>query len=279
MAMLQTHETAEAALIRIHYDFEAFIPRVADAIVRVRVGGMEVEDKEAIPALEDEDLVHLIAARAELMLGAQKLESVLESLHDLIEGLEVLELQVVSVWQVEAPPAMPIAPTIPLAWEINPLWVAELIADEVQVAFTAKAESDQTDHLVERKPSVDNHAGRAERAHVSVHLGIHQPEGHSLVAHNGLIVGLGVCDALLLPSTILQCVCNVTHIPLVIGALLQDLDPHIWYRHGQPVVEPKASIRSRSAKSWHARHILRNSDSCVWQQAMDEVIGEHQVYV
>ena len=42
---------------------------------------------------------------------------------------------------------------------------------------------------------VDNEGAWCQVRHVRVHLLVHEPEGNALVAHQGLVVALHVCDA------------------------------------------------------------------------------------
>jgi len=47
---------------------------------------------------------------------------------------------------------------------------------------------DETDHLVQRKPPVDDEGGGGVLGHEEVHLLVHQPEGDGLVPDQGLVM-------------------------------------------------------------------------------------------
>lgn len=109
--------------------------------------------------------------------------------------------------------------SVSFTWEIDPLRMAELVAHEIKVALTTERLRYETDHLVE------SHASRylwrliGQYRHVGVDLRIKKPHGNGLVTYNGLIVTLGIADDLLLPSPVGQTVCDVTHVPIVVGRL------------------------------------------------------------
>ena len=71
-------------------------------------------------------------------------------------------------------------PAVALAREVDPLGVPELVAHKVEVALAAEARRDEADELVQRDAAVDDWVARhLERAHVPVHLLVHQPAGKS----------------------------------------------------------------------------------------------------
>mmetsp|Transcript_31485 Transcript_31485/g.82569 ORF Transcript_31485/g.82569 Transcript_31485/m.82569 type:complete len:509 (-) Transcript_31485:1316-2842(-) len=231
VAPLQAAVAAEAALVRVQQHPQPLVPRMADAVVRVRVARVEVEHEKQVASFEDNDLVALVLLRAELLVRRQELEAVLEGAHQHVERLEELVLQVVLASEVEPTAAVLVAPPVRFRWEVHPLGMPELVAHEAQPAFAAEAHRDQPHHLVQREPAVDDHARRAHGAHVRVHLGVHEPERLGLVADDGLVVRLRVGDAGLLPAPVLQRVGDVAHVPIIVRRLLQELDPHVWERH------------------------------------------------
>jgi hypothetical protein len=52
----------------------------------------------------------------------------------------------------------------------------------------------------------------------------------------------------------------VPNVPFFILDLLQDLDPHIWDSHSEPIVKPNTAQRYREAQGWHSGHIFRDCD-------------------
>ncbi len=101
--------------------------------------------------------------------------------------------------------------------------IEQPLTHEVEISFSAESVRDEADHLVERKASVDDKVRMTRRAHVRVHLLVHEPERNGLVAHQCLIVALGIGDVGLAPTSVRQLVHDVPHIPVLIGLLLQVL--------------------------------------------------------
>lgn len=70
-------------------------------------------------------------------------------------------------------------------WEVNPLWMAKLIAHEVEVALASEHSSDQPDHLVQGDTSARVSYWPINR-HAVIHVLVHEPEGDGLVPHQRL---------------------------------------------------------------------------------------------
>mmetsp|Transcript_73579 Transcript_73579/g.204461 ORF Transcript_73579/g.204461 Transcript_73579/m.204461 type:complete len:285 (+) Transcript_73579:237-1091(+) len=266
---IQSHLASEALLVRVEDHAQTFSPWLPDLVVRVRIRWVEVEDEEAVTPFEDDHLVCLVLERAELVLRSDECETVVEGLHRLVKRLEELVLEVILSRQVESAPAMLIAPAVELRGEIHPLGVSEFVAHEIQIALATEAQDDKAEHLVQGQSTVDDHVRRAQSAHVGVHRCVHEPESRRLIAHNRLIVRLDVRDARLLPSPILQGVCDVAHIPLIVRNLLEELNPHIWNSHREAVVEAESSLLHRPAKRGHARYVFGDGDRARRQQPVN----------
>mmetsp|Transcript_10489 Transcript_10489/g.27988 ORF Transcript_10489/g.27988 Transcript_10489/m.27988 type:complete len:478 (-) Transcript_10489:99-1532(-) len=117
-----------------------------------------------------------------------------------------------------------------------------------------------------------------DQAHAGVHLRVHQPEGHRLVADDRLVVRLAVRDDLLLVAPIRERVDDVPHVPGLVRALLQQLDPHVRDGHGQTVVEAEAAVLHGPAQRGHAADVLADGHG-LRHKRVDEVVGEHEVDV
>mmetsp|Transcript_15557 Transcript_15557/g.33794 ORF Transcript_15557/g.33794 Transcript_15557/m.33794 type:complete len:656 (+) Transcript_15557:2686-4653(+) len=280
MPVLQPHVATESSFVGVKHHPHRLVHGHANLVIGVAVSGVEVEHEEEVSTLKGDHLVTLVFEDNILMFVAQETIPVLAGVHELVEVLEEVVSEVVGVGQVPSASAMVVAPAVLGAREIDPLRVAELVAHEGQVAFATQGQDDKPDHLVEGQTAVDAEGviGALDEAHASVHLGIHEPEGQGLVSHNGLIVGLAIGDDLLLVSSIREDVHDVTHVPLVVAHLLQQLDEHVGDGHGQSVVEAKATIGHRSAERGHATDIFADSHS-TGHEVVDEVVGQHQVNV
>lgn len=74
------------------------------------------------------------------------------------------------------------------------------------------------------------------------HLLVHQPERQGLVTDQSLVMGFGIGHTSLLVTSVGESVDDVAHVPSVIGALFQQLDPHVRDGHGQSLVETNSSF-------------------------------------
>mmetsp|Transcript_56235 Transcript_56235/g.133544 ORF Transcript_56235/g.133544 Transcript_56235/m.133544 type:complete len:275 (+) Transcript_56235:703-1527(+) len=170
-----------------------------------------------------------------------------------------------------------VRPVVADTGEVDPLGVAKLVAHEREVPLAAEGHGDHADHLVERDAAVDDGVGGGEDRHAFIHLLVHQPERHRLVADERLIVRLAVADHLLLVPAVGEGVDDVAHLPLVVRHLLEKLDPHVGGSHRETVVEAKPALRNRAAEGRHAGDVLRDRDA-PGAQRVDEVVGEHEVH-
>lgn len=59
--------------------------------------------------------------------------------------------------------------------EVEPFWVAELVAFEVEVALSSQAVGDQSDHLVQGHASFDGGCEFGQHGHVGVHFLVAEP--------------------------------------------------------------------------------------------------------
>ena len=111
--------------------------------------------------------------------------------------------------------------------------------------------------------------------------GILRPNGHTCVCTHGMAwheanqrLRKVRCAA---KPAIVERVRDMAHAPVLIDRLLEKLDPHVWNRHAQPVVEPHASLHRPPAQPRHARNVFgdRHERRCL---RMDQIIREHQVH-
>mmetsp|Transcript_26714 Transcript_26714/g.58919 ORF Transcript_26714/g.58919 Transcript_26714/m.58919 type:complete len:312 (-) Transcript_26714:1042-1977(-) len=204
----------------------------SDFVVCEGLCGVKVEDEYTISSLEDDDFVTLVGQGAVLLLGGEPSKALLCVHEGLIKELQPVVLQGFVVGQVPPAPTVLVAPPITLPREVHPLRMPKLIPQKSQISLPTKATGHQPNHLVQRHPPINNQGIRVYNAtHVEVHLLVHQPHCDSFVSDNGLIVGLGVGNALLPPPAVLQGVGEVAHVPLVVALLLEHLDPQVGQRH------------------------------------------------
>mmetsp|Transcript_53980 Transcript_53980/g.110172 ORF Transcript_53980/g.110172 Transcript_53980/m.110172 type:complete len:679 (+) Transcript_53980:411-2447(+) len=175
------------------------------------------------------------------------------------------------------PPGVVVAPVVTEAGEVDPLRVPELVTHEGEVALAAERHGHEADDLVHGDAAVHDRVRRRQQRHPVVHLLVHQPEGDGLVADKRLVVRLAVAHHLLLVAAVGEGVDDVAHVPLVVRAFLEQLDPHVGCCHRKPVVEAEASLVDGAAERGHARHVLGDRDGA-GADGVDEVVGKHEIH-
>ena len=81
--------------------------------------------------------------------------------------------------------------------------MSPLVAHEVEVSTIDERSGHQTDHLMQRHATVNGSIVVIDH-HVPVHLLVDEAEDDGLVAHEGLVVTLGIGDGLLVGTTVSQ---------------------------------------------------------------------------
>mmetsp|Transcript_40311 Transcript_40311/g.126894 ORF Transcript_40311/g.126894 Transcript_40311/m.126894 type:complete len:704 (-) Transcript_40311:165-2276(-) len=263
--------------VRVEDDLVLAGPHSSDTISLVGLGGVEVEDEEKFALLGDDHLITLIH-QAHILVAAlmHEAERFFQALHGRVEVVEMDVTKMRLIGEVPLAASMMIGPVVADAREVDPLRMSEFVTHEVEVSLSSERHGDQSDHLVQGDSSVDDGVGGGEEGHAVVHLLVHEPEGDGLVTNKRLIVRFGVANNLLLVSSVCQRVYNMTHLPLIVRHLLQELDPHIRSSHGKTIVEAETSLMDRAAERWHARNILGDADG-PGPDGVDHVVGKHKV--
>jgi len=153
--------------------------------------------------------------------------------------------------------------------------VAELVAHEIEVPVSAGGERDQPDQLVQRQTAIDAQV-LVRDPHVRVHVAADQAEDDGLVAHQGLVVGLGVADGLFVPAAVGEFVPQAAHGPVLVRHLLDELDPVIRHPHGEAAVETAAAVLCRRGKPRHAAHILGHGEG-IRPHGVNQAVGEREI--
>eukprot|EP00951_Prasinocladus_malaysianus_P021839 scaffold181505_cov33-Prasinocladus_malaysianus.AAC.1 len=177
---------------------------------------MEVEDKDKLIALADNDLALVVLLADAQVWGADEAKPVVQLMHGLVPLVELVVQQVRPVHQAPLAPAVLVAPVVAVSREVDPLGVAKLVAHEVQPAVPAERHRQQPCHLVEGDASSDDRRLLLQGAHVVIHLGVHQAEGDGLVAHESLVVALAVRHHLLREPPVAQRGHQVLHAPVLV---------------------------------------------------------------
>ncbi len=169
-----------------------------------------------------------------------------------------------------------IGPVVPLAWEVDPFWVTELVSHEIEVAAVDGCCRHQADHLVQGDATVHGIGAAHQLRHEPVHIGIDQAEDDGLVSHQCLVVTLGIGDGLLIGTPVGGLPPDGRGVPLLIFLLLDQLDPEVGDVHRQAVVEAITPCLGRHRQSRHTAHLLGDGD-CLRIDLVDQLVGQREV--
>ena len=111
-------------------------------------GGMQVEGVQQPAPGEDQQLALVVDPQALGGAGAVHLAGVHEVGHGPVEGRQPVVLHVPVLHQRPLPAGVVIAPVVALPGEVHPLGMAELVADEVQIAVARRGAGQEADDLV-----------------------------------------------------------------------------------------------------------------------------------
>jgi hypothetical protein len=195
-ALIDVAVAAKRLCIGAEHDAVCTFLLDADAVIREAVLGMEVEDPQQARTLKHNDLVALVLEGDVSLRGVQPSVFLLCPLHLGVEFVEVAVAQEGVVDKVELAARVGEGVVVTFAGEVEPLWVAELVAFEVEVAFAAEAVGNEADHFVQGETAVDNGGEFGEVGHVGVHFGVAEPEEEGFVAHQPVDVSTRMYVAL-----------------------------------------------------------------------------------
>ena len=150
-----------------------------------------------------------------------------------------------------------ITPAVAFTWEVNPFWVSELVAHEVKVSSIDGSCRYETNHLMQGDSTFGDSVDIL-LCEVPVHIGINEAEDDSLVAHKCLVVTLAIRDCLLIRTAVLYLPEDTAWFPVLVGLLLNGLNPIVWNVHRHAVVEAETAIFELSGKAWHSAHFFGN---------------------
>lgn len=216
-------------------------------VVFVTVRMVEVEHEQQVSLLVNQNLVRIVLRPDILIRRLQNVVLHVQPDHLLLKVVQKMVPQSRVLSQVPSSSAVLVGPTVSLAGEIDPLRMPKLVTHECQVPLSAQTEGDEPDHFVKGHAPENPRGFLIEDGHVGVGFGIEEPHGDSFIAYEGLIVTLGISDALLLPPPVGKFVHDFLNVPVFILALFEQFDPHVRNSHGQSVVEAYTSVLVGSA--------------------------------
>ena len=246
-----------------------------DTVVGERLEWVEVEHKHQIATHEGE---HLVVVLIPQLSDWQFLEAVLAAqqvYHIGVPVVEELVLQVFAVHQIPLATSIFVAPAVALAWEVDPFGVSPFVAHEVEVAAVDGRGCCQANHLVKRHTAI-NHSVVVVNHHVPIHFLVDEAENDGLVAHQSLVVALGVTDGFLVGTSVGEFPENGTGLPILVLLLLDGLDPKVGNAHRHTVVEAHAAVFKCACQSWHTAHFLGDGDG-VRVHLVNQYVGKGEI--
>ena len=265
---------AEARIVGVEHDVIAAFGR-EQTVVGEGLRGAEVEDEDEIATHVGQDLIAVVVPHLLQGQGLEAADAVDQLEHGSVEVTEEVVLQVGIVDEAPLPTRILIRPAVAFAGEVDPLRVAELVAHEVQVAAVDGGGGDEADHLVQGQTAL-HHEVSVRRLHVPIHVGIDEPKDDRLIAHECLIVALGVADGLLVGAAVGRFPPDGRGVPVFVLLLLECLDPEVGDVHGHAVIEAVAAVLEACGEAGHAADLLGDGDG-VRVDLMDELVGEREV--
>ena len=117
---------------------------------------MQIESKEQASAFEHDCFVALVLRGHVSRFSREPPCFFLQQVDLLVPQVEMLVTEVLVIHQAPLPPCMVVALLVAHPGEVQPLWVAKLVADEVEPALPTEAVHKKPDHLVQGDASLHN---------------------------------------------------------------------------------------------------------------------------
>ncbi|OAV68588.1 hypothetical protein Barb4_02032 [Bacteroidales bacterium Barb4] len=112
--------------------------------------------------------------------------------------------------------------------------------------------------------------------HVPIHIGIYQAENNRLVAHQSLIMTLGIADGLLIGTAIGRLPPDSGRMPILILLLLDNLYPVIGNIHRHSVIKTVATVLRLNRQTRHTAYLFGNRNS-MFVHLMYKLVRQRQV--
>ena len=102
------------------------------------------------------------------------------------------------------------------------------------------------------------HIGRMTVLEMPIHVGVHETEDDGLVAHQRLVMALGIRDGLLVLAAVRHLIQDMTGFPVLVLHLFDILNPEIRNTHRQTIVEAYTAVFDSCGETRHTAHLLGN---------------------
>ena len=153
VSSIKSSESTESFLIRFENDEMVTGPIGANCVILERLICMEVENEYQVSLLVHNDLISFILLRYVLMRLYHGTEGDLYLVHLFVKSIKVTISQVFIVHEIPLTTAILITISVSFSWEINPLWMTELVTHEVKVGLTTEWLWNQSNHLMKSHSS------------------------------------------------------------------------------------------------------------------------------
>ena len=252
-----------------------FAGRRQYTVIRERFERVEIIHKHKISATVCQNLIIVLLPQFRNRQILEIIYAAYQRDHRIVEIVEIRVFQLLTVNKIPLPTGILVAPSVPLAREIYPLGMAELVTHEVEIATIDGRRRDQTYHLMQGHATRHGHIVVILH-HVPVHLIVDQTENHRLVAHQSLIVAFYIGDCLFIGTPVGQFPEYRRRMPVFVFFLFQSLDPIVGYSHGHTVIKTDAPVLERYGQARHAAHLFGYGD-CRRIDLMYQFVGQSQI--
>ena len=168
-----------------------------------------------------------------------------------------------------------VGPIVAFAGKVDPLWVTEFVAYEVEPSFATYGHREHANHFMQREAAIDD-VTLVFVFHHGVHFFVHEPEGEGFVSYEGLVVGLCVGNCFFTVAAVGELSPDGFEIPLFVGGVLEEFDPVVWDAHSETVIKAESTVLRGFAAAWHSGKIFCDGEGLRVDFA-DEGVGQLKV--
>ena len=110
--------------------------------------------------------------------------------------------------------------------------MTKFIPHEIQPSLAAEHHGGEADELMKSDTALDDRVA-VRLGHVPIHFLIHQPECERLITDKRLVMALCVGDGCFTITTVRENSPQLTDVPVLVTAVLEQLDPVVRNAHGE----------------------------------------------
>ena len=196
--------------------------------------------------------------------------------HSLVKTIQVCKEIICIVHQIPLTTRVLMTPTITLTREINPLGVTELISHKCEISTIDSRSCDETNHLMQRYTTV-HHISGMTMLKMPIHICVHKTEDNRLIAHQSLIMTLGITNRFLILTAVRHLVKDMTRFPILILHLLDILNPEIRNTHRQTIIKSHTSVFYCRSQTRHTTHLFGYTNS-IGLHLVNNLVGQSEIH-